>query len=266
MQQISEKYKNEINILGDFCGIRDVPELTGTELKRKYGFEKADVMVLFGGSILCGGDVLAKAMKNNVAEKYIIVGGAGHTTPMLRDKMHEIFQDWDTMELSEAELFKEYLQRKYSLQVDYIEEKSSNCGNNITLLLKLIKDNGVKCNSIILCQDATMQRRMDAALRKYHNDWMIINYAAYQVHVINSMGKLIYENMPVGMWDMERYVTLLMGEIPRLTDDKDGYGPNGTGFIFHVDVPDDVANAFIALKEKNNDFVREANPEFKDSL
>lgn len=27
MQQISEKYKNEINTLGDFCGIRDVPEL-----------------------------------------------------------------------------------------------------------------------------------------------------------------------------------------------------------------------------------------------
>ena len=88
MQQISEKFKNEINILGDFCGIRDVPELNRTELKRKYEIEKADVMVLFGGSILSGGDVLAKAMKNNVAEKYIIVGGAGHTTPMLRDKMH----------------------------------------------------------------------------------------------------------------------------------------------------------------------------------
>ena len=266
MQQISEKYKNEINTLGDFCGIRDVPELNRTELKRKYGIEKADVMVLFGGSILCGGDVLAKAMKNNVAEKYIIVGGAGHTTPMLRDKMNKIFPDWNTKELTEAELFSEYLQRKYLLQVDYIEEKSSNCGNNITLLLKLMKDKEVKCNSIILCQDATMQHRMDATLRKYHNDWMIINYAAYQVHVTNSMGELIYENMPVGMWDMERYVTLLMGEIPRLTDDKDGYGPNGTGFIFHVDVPDDVTNAFIALKENNNDFVREANPEFKDSL
>ena len=71
-----------------------------------------------------------------------------------------------------------------------------------------------------------MQHRMDAALRKYHNEWTIINYAAYHVHVKNSLGTLIYENAPDGMWDMERYVTLLMGEIPRLTDDKNGYGPN----------------------------------------
>ena len=266
MQQISEKFKNEINILGDFCGIRDVPELNRTELKRKYEIEKADVMVLFGGSILSGGDVLAKAMKNNVAEKYIIVGGAGHTTPMLRNKMHEIFQDWNTAELTEAALFSEYLQRKYSLQVDYFEEKSSNCGNNITLLLKLMKDNGVKCNSIILCQDATMQHRMDATLRKYHSDWTIINYAAYHVHVKNSLGTLIYENAPDGMWDMERYVTLLMGEIPRLTDDKNGYGPNGTGFICHVNVPENVTKAFITLKEYNDHFVREASSKFKDSL
>ena len=46
-----------INILGRFC-----------ELKNKYQLEQADVMVLFGGSIMCGGDVLATAMKNNVAK------------------------------------------------------------------------------------------------------------------------------------------------------------------------------------------------------
>ena len=39
-----------------------------SELKNKYQLEQADVMVLFGGSIMCGGDVLATAMKNNVAK------------------------------------------------------------------------------------------------------------------------------------------------------------------------------------------------------
>ena len=52
-----------INILGDFCGKRDVDELTKEELKRIYGIDQADVMVLFGGSILCGGDVLARAIR-----------------------------------------------------------------------------------------------------------------------------------------------------------------------------------------------------------
>lgn len=41
------------------------------------------------------------------------------------------------------------------------------CGNNITLLLELIQKNHIKCGSIILAQDATMQYRMTAALKKY---------------------------------------------------------------------------------------------------
>ena len=57
-----------INILGRFCGKRDVENLLVSELKNKYQLEQADVMVLFGGSIMCGGDVLATAMKNNVAK------------------------------------------------------------------------------------------------------------------------------------------------------------------------------------------------------
>lgn len=49
-----------------------------------------------------------------------------------------------------------------------------------------------------------------------------------------------------------------MGEIPRLRDDADGYGPNGRGFIAHVDIPPEVEAAFAELR---SDFsVREANP------
>ena len=91
-----------INILGRFCGKRDVENLLVSELKNKYQLEQADVMVLFGGSIMCGGDVLATAMKNNVAKKYVIVGGAGHTTEALRIKVHEKFPDIITDVLTEA--------------------------------------------------------------------------------------------------------------------------------------------------------------------
>jgi hypothetical protein len=51
------------------------------------------------------------------------------------------------------------------------------------------------------------------------------------------------------MWPIDRYVSLLMGEIPRLTDDVNGYGPAGRGFIAHVDVPDDVARAYTFLRD-----------------
>ena len=71
MDKKISKYEiaNCINVLGNFCGKRDIDELTAFELMKKYGVEKADVMVLFGGSILAGGDILANAMKNDVAKK-----------------------------------------------------------------------------------------------------------------------------------------------------------------------------------------------------
>ncbi len=81
---MEQKIADNINILGKFCGKRDIRLLTKEELQNKYCINQADVMVLFGGSVLCGGDVLAAAMHNDIAKKYIIVGGAGHTTDTLR--------------------------------------------------------------------------------------------------------------------------------------------------------------------------------------
>ncbi|HJB01927.1 MAG TPA: YdcF family protein, partial [Candidatus Mediterraneibacter merdavium] len=52
-----------INILGKFCGKRDIPNLTQKSLHSVYGIKKVDVFVLFGGSILEGGNVLAEAIK-----------------------------------------------------------------------------------------------------------------------------------------------------------------------------------------------------------
>ena len=77
-------------------------------------------MVLFGGSILSGGDVLANGIKNNVARKYIIVGGRGHTTVSLERKFYELYPETDRTsdlsKISEAEIFKNYLKYKYLRQ------------------------------------------------------------------------------------------------------------------------------------------------------
>ena len=75
-----ERIASAINTLGGFLGMRDVPELSAGAISDLTGHEHADVMVLFGGSILAGGDVLARAMRAGVADKHIIVGGEGHTT------------------------------------------------------------------------------------------------------------------------------------------------------------------------------------------
>ncbi len=258
---MKDKIAKNINTLGRFCGKRDISVLTPNELKVKYGLEQVDVMVLFGGSILTGGDVLAEAMKNGIAKKYVIVGGSGHTTETLRVKMHNEFSEIETNELPEAKVFASYLKYKYNLEPDFLECNSTNCGNNITYLLDLLKENNVSFKSIILSQDATMQHRMEAGLRKYiSQDNIVINYAVYDVDVVVRDNELAFKQDIWGMWNMERYITLLMGEIPRLSDDAEGYGPNGKNYIAHVEVPIEVSNAFMELKKVYGSFIREANP------
>ena len=235
---------DQINILADFCGVRDIDELSSEALSKKYNFAQADIMVLFGGSILAGGDVFAEAMKNQIAKKYIIVGGAGHTTEMLRLKMKELYPCIDAANMSEAELFNEYIFERYNLRADYLECDSTNCGNNITYLLDLIDREQINCQSMILTQDSTMQRRMTAGLKKYRPEILAINFAAYRAKVMNNGSELTYDTEILGMWNIERYVTLLLGEIPRLTDDVNGYGPKGKDFIAHVDIPQKIQAAF----------------------
>ena len=249
-----------INILGNFLGKRDISSLTTDAIKSKYGIEQADIMVLFGGSIICGGDILAEAIKNKIAKKYIIAGGAGHTTETLRKKVHMEFPSIETDSLTEAEIFQVYLETVYGLKADFLECNSTNCGNNITYLLELIREKGLPFRSIILAQDATMQCRMEAGLRKYMTDILIINFSTYRAKVIVKNSQLVYEEEIKGMWDMDRYITLLMGEIPRLSDNIEGYGPNGKGYIAHTDIPIEVEKAFAELKKEYAGMVREANP------
>ena len=265
-KKISEyEIANCINVLGNFCGKRDIDELTAFELMKKYGVEKADVMVLFGGSILAGGDILANAMKNDATKKYIIVGGRGHTTASLEEQFYKLYPDSDKnsilSEISEAEIFRNYLKHKYSLQPDFLEIHSTNCGNNITNLLKILKEKNITFKNIIISQDATMQLRMEATLKKYLSENIkIINFATYSAKVCVKDEKLCFENYIFGMWDIDRYITLLMGEIARLTDDENGYGPKGAGYTAHIDIPEDVKNAFFVLKQIYGDKVRKANP------
>lgn len=256
----------DINMLAQFCGTRDLPVLTKQALQQQYGMDQVDVMVLFGGSILAGGDLLAKAMQEGIAKHYVIVGGVGHTTQTLRDQMQIINPDWDTTDQPESALFAQYLQCKYHLQPDWIETQSTNCGNNITLLLELLQQHDVECHSILLSQDASMQRRMAATLRKYRPDWQILNQATYQVEVLAQDGTLGYRDVPKGMWTLDRYISLLLGEIPRLRDDQNGYGPNGLGFIAHEEIPIAVEQAFDRLSAQHQTLVRVANPAYQNKL
>ena len=110
--------------------------------------------------------------------------------------------------------------------------------------------------SILLCQDAAMQLRMDAVCG-------CTAPAACASSTTRPTGRALAYARPIhGMWPMERYVELLLGEIPRLTDDAGGYGPRGKGFIAHVDVPAPVQAAYARLRQTFGMATRAADPQF----
>ncbi len=261
----------DMNVLAGFEGVRDVTALTPAELRRVVGAPQVDVLTLFGGAPLIGADVLAAAMRAGVAKAYAIVGGAGHTTPAFRARTRELcpevaFAD----DASEAEVFEAYLEARHGLRADLLERESTNCGANVVNLRALLAKRGVACASMAFIHDVSMQRRMSAQVEKEMPGVARVNYAAYQVRVVPSgtaadvepLAGLAFDHEPLGMWDMGHYLTLLMGEVQRLTDDEFGYGPAGAGFIAHVDVPNEVTAAWKRLLEDFPGSVRVANPAF----
>ncbi|WP_250031389.1 YdcF family protein [Paractinoplanes maris] len=236
-----------VNTLVDFCAMRDPDALT----------REVDVAILFGGSILAGGDVLARVIADGIAARTMIVGGQGHSTDVLREALRQRMGWVDVEGRSEAALFERYLRERYDVGADLLEHESTNCGTNVRNALAMLAAAGVPHRRILIIQDASMQRRMDAGFRLHAPDTRIVNFAAHRTHVDAG---LRCPEAPLGMWTPQRYLSLLMGEIPRLTDGPDGYGPSGRGFIAHVDVPAEVSRAWSALRTAGVGSPRVADP------
>lgn len=253
-----------INTLVEFCARRDVGTLSRLVVEAAAG-GRVDVAILFGGSILAGGDLFARAIADDLATHFMIVGGQGHSTDVLRVAMRHRMGWDDVAEQTEAALFDRYLAERYAVRADLLEYESTNCGSNVRNALELLAAYDIPCRRILLIQDASMQQRMDAGFRLRAPDTQIVNFAAHRTRVELVDGELGFRTPPDGMWPMDRYVSLLMGEIPRLTDDANGYGPAGRGFIAHVDVPDEVTRAYTSLRNAGVGVPRTADQRWADT-
>jgi uncharacterized SAM-binding protein YcdF (DUF218 family) len=259
---VDERTVISINTLVRFCARRDVPALT-REALQSVAEAPADVAILFGGTIVAGADVLAGAMREQVASRYLIVGGQGHTTAALRCSLRQRMGWNDTGSSTEATLFDRYLRERHGLTAELLEHDSTNCGSNARNAVALLRARQLPHGRLILIQDATMQQRTDAAFRLHVDPaTQLISYASHQTTVTLTDGLLTYPAPPEGMWPVDRYVTLLMGEVPRLTDDASGYGPAGRGYTAHVDVPPEVRRAFTYLRETTDFSTRAADPQW----
>lgn len=199
--------------------------------------EYVDLMLLFGGSLPSGWDRAAAAVRSGRVGTLMLVGGRGHTTDALRALVKA------GPETTEADLMAAHLRRVHGIEDVLIERASTNCGNNVTLARELAMQNGLRPHRVALVQDPTMQRRMDAVFRLVWPDASAINRPA-----------------PDGRatWPWQRWVALVMGEVPRLRNDEGGYGPRGAGFIAHVEVPEAVERAHAELIAAHPEWARPA--------
>jgi uncharacterized SAM-binding protein YcdF (DUF218 family) len=254
-----------VNEVAKFLAVRDIEELNCESLEKTIGIKKADILVLLGNSIPYTIKCALAAYKNKLCDKILINGGIGHSTEILRneirkdDKLNFI----EVENKAEADIFFEIMTKVYNVNPNKIilENKSTNCGDNAKKAIELLNELNIEYNSLILIQDPTMQLRTYASFLKYIDAKKVrlVNYAPF-IPTINEDLKLRNTDIN-GIWNEKRYFELILGEIPRLKDDANGYGPSGKDFIAHVDIPVEIEENYNLLKSSflNSDFYGRAD-------
>lgn len=245
----SQHYINEIS---KFLAVRDIPKLNSIELEKVFGLNKVDVLVLLGNSIPYTIRCAAYAYENNLCDKILINGGIGHSTEILRQQIRKDnrFEFISVDNRGEADIFFDIMTQIYKIPEENIivENQSTNCGDNALKAVKLLSELQIPYSSLLLIQDPTMQLRTHASFKMHINNEKVklINYAPF-IPEVNGDLKLLNKDID-GIWEEKRFLELIMGEIPRLKDDINGYGPCGKNFIAHVEVPSEIEEYYNRLK------------------
>jgi len=244
----------DLNHVAAYLAANDFDDLqpNGAAVREVLGTPVAGILLVLGNSVLHTSETAFTAMKNGLAQRLVISGGKGHSTELLYKTLsvHPKYGAIPISDQSEAELLVEIATRFYKINRSLIllETESSNCGENAEFTARILRENAIAARTVILVQDPTMQRRSSAALRKVWRDagWplAVADFPTFVPRVRAEGEAIAFCNNDVnGLWPMERFISLVLGEITRLRDDLYGYGPRGRGFIDHVDVPPSVLAA-----------------------
>jgi hypothetical protein len=205
----------------------------------------------------------------------VLCGGIGHSTPLLRSAVIRAYPGITAKEfedLPEARIFEKAMRMAWPNLCGRIErgeinllveEESTNCGANANLAVDLMVSKGITPDTLVVVQDPTMMRRTIASFEKaydtaqpHSSPKQIIPWSTFTPHLTLADDQVRWDisdfcdiNASISeLWTMDRFLGLIIGEIARLNDDQDGYGPRGKGFIGHVDIPEEVLECRKRLK------------------
>ncbi|MEA1064970.1 YdcF family protein [Erwinia sp. HR93] len=217
---------------------------------------QGDVIILAGNAVIPTIEAACRLAAEN-ARPLIISGGIGHSTPFLYRAvaLHPRYSALPTTGRSEAEIIADIAHQRWQIpeQDIYIESHSTNCGENAAFTRTLCQQQGIFPRSAVIMQDPTMQRRTVATFaRVWRGDnktprWL--SYPGIVPELYNTERSVHFTHGDAGQWAVDRYLSLVLGEIPRLRDDASGYGPSGRDFIEHVEIPEAIEQAWITVRD-----------------
>ncbi|WP_312947006.1 YdcF family protein [Superficieibacter sp.] len=216
----------------------------------------SDLIVLAGNAVIPTIDAACELAAAQSCP-LLISGGIGHSTTFLYAAVarHPRYNKVQTTGRSEAGILGEIARDFWNIAPERIllETKSTNCGENARFTRQMLEVTGIPCTKGVVVQDPTMQRRTMATFAHVWQDvataprWQ--SFPGIVARLVNSDDGLTFADKERGMWPPERYLSLILGEIPRLRDDAQGYGPNGKGFITHVNIPAEIERAWQILRD-----------------
>ena len=244
-----------LNLIVRFLARRDLDEMSTGALFRRRGVCEADLLILMGGITTADfAETAAHAFGHGFAKRLMIVGGNGHSSQNLRDNIasHPRYGAVATAGRPEADILADILVEFLGVERTRIlvENRSTNCGNNATYALEVARRSGPIPECVVIVQDPLMQRRtFESFSHEWRMEWSLFDCFAPAIPLLGVRdGELAFADPAhAGYYKMKSFLDLLMGEIPRLRDDEQGYGPKGHGFIGHVDIPEAVLDAFDRL-------------------
>lgn len=212
---------------------------------------RADAVILPGHAVIPAIDAAcAIAARHNLP--LVVSGGIGHSTPFLYTAVtrHPQYNVIRTTGRKEALILADIARKFWKIPDErlVIEDKSTNCGENARFSVALIAARGMALKTVLVMQDPVLQRRTMATFARVsqgcENAPHWLSYPGLNVQLTNTEDGLAFSSPASGLWSVERYLSLIFGEIPRLRDDAEGYGPAGRDFIVHVDFPPEIARAW----------------------
>lgn len=254
----------DLNTVAAFLAAPDIVGPSGLASSAPDDQDRVELLILLGNSVLYTVDVVARTLKEDLVDTLLVVGGEGHSTSYLRRSVQRDsrYEGIDVDGKAEAVIFRDVLVRGHGLDAASIrlECESKNCGENAAFAYRELQEWGETPEHIVLVQDPTLQRRTKATFQRVwgpQSNTQFFNFPPFVPSVQAEKGRLHFEDPErPGLWSMKRFISLVMGEIPRLRNDENGYGPNGKGYIVEVDIPKRVENAYRRLEGPFDAYVR----------